>query len=42
MRKTIHRLTLQERPAIVDEELFTEQAAQVARIYDAAFMSEDS
>jgi glutamate-ammonia-ligase adenylyltransferase len=41
MRKTIHRLTLQERSAIVDEELFSDQAAQVAQIYDAAFMPKD-
>ena len=41
MRKTIHRLTLQERSAIVDEELFNDQAAQVAQIYDRAFMSKD-
>lgn len=39
MRKTIHRLTLQERSADVDEDLFSEQAAKVAQIYDAAFMS---
>ncbi|WP_321494695.1 bifunctional [glutamate--ammonia ligase]-adenylyl-L-tyrosine phosphorylase/[glutamate--ammonia-ligase] adenylyltransferase [uncultured Desulfobacter sp.] len=37
MRKAIHRLTLQERSATVDEELFREQAAKVAQIYDAAF-----
>lgn len=39
MRKTMHRLTLQERSADVDEDLFIEQAARVAQIYDAAFMS---
>jgi glutamate-ammonia-ligase adenylyltransferase len=38
MRKTIHRLTLQERSANVDENQFSEQAAKVAQIYDAAFM----
>ncbi|HKL83441.1 MAG TPA: bifunctional [glutamate--ammonia ligase]-adenylyl-L-tyrosine phosphorylase/[glutamate--ammonia-ligase] adenylyltransferase [Desulfobacter sp.] len=38
MRKTIHRLTLQERSANVDEDQFSEQAAKVAQIYDAAFM----
>ena len=38
MRKTIHRLTLQERSATVDEDLFSDQAAKVAQIYDAAFM----
>jgi glutamate-ammonia-ligase adenylyltransferase len=41
MRKTIHRLTLQERSAVVDEELFSDQAAKVAQIYDVAFMSKD-
>jgi glutamate-ammonia-ligase adenylyltransferase len=35
----MHRLTLQERSATVDEYLFSEQAAKVAQIYDAAFMS---
>ncbi len=39
MRKAIHRLTLQERPAIVDEDQFSVQAAKVAQIYDAVFMS---
>ncbi|NDY74366.1 bifunctional [glutamate--ammonia ligase]-adenylyl-L-tyrosine phosphorylase/[glutamate--ammonia-ligase] adenylyltransferase [Desulfobacter hydrogenophilus] len=39
MRKTIHRLTLQERSATVDEDLFSDQAAKVAQIYDAVFMS---
>jgi len=38
MRKAMHRLTLQERPATVDEHLFREQAAKVAQIYDAAFI----
>ncbi|WP_289019865.1 bifunctional [glutamate--ammonia ligase]-adenylyl-L-tyrosine phosphorylase/[glutamate--ammonia-ligase] adenylyltransferase [Desulfobacter postgatei] len=38
MRRAIHRLTLQERSATVDEDLFSEQAANVAQIYDAAFM----
>lgn len=39
MRRAMHRLTLQERSATVDEYLFSEQAAKVAQIYDAAFMS---
>ena len=39
MRRAMHRLTLQERPAIVDEDLFSEQVAKVAQMYDAAFMS---
>ncbi len=39
MRRVMHRLTLQERSADVDEELFSEQAAAVAQIYDAAFKS---
>ncbi|MGM0654100.1 MAG: bifunctional [glutamate--ammonia ligase]-adenylyl-L-tyrosine phosphorylase/[glutamate--ammonia-ligase] adenylyltransferase [Thermodesulfobacteriota bacterium] len=39
MRKTIHRLTLQERSANVDEDQFSEQAAKVTQIYDAAFMT---
>ena len=39
MRKTIHRLTLQERSATVDEDLFSDQTAKVAQIYDAAFIS---
>lgn len=37
MRKAMHRLTLQERSATVDEDLFSDQAAKVAQIYDAAF-----
>ncbi|MCG8617519.1 MAG: bifunctional [glutamate--ammonia ligase]-adenylyl-L-tyrosine phosphorylase/[glutamate--ammonia-ligase] adenylyltransferase [Desulfobacterales bacterium] len=37
MRRAMHRLTLQERSADVDEDLFSEQAANVAQIYDAAF-----
>ncbi len=39
MRRVMHRLTLQERSADVDEDLFSEQAAAVAHIYDAAFES---
>jgi len=39
MRRAMHRLTLQERSAIVDEDLFSEQATKVAQMYDAAFMS---
>ena len=41
MRKAIHRLTLQERSATVEEDLFREQAARVAQIYDAAFTLSD-
>nr|WP_320190479.1 bifunctional [glutamate--ammonia ligase]-adenylyl-L-tyrosine phosphorylase/[glutamate--ammonia-ligase] adenylyltransferase [uncultured Desulfobacter sp.] len=37
MRRVMHRLTLQERSATVDEDMFSEQAAKVAQIYDAAF-----
>ncbi|PIE62161.1 MAG: bifunctional [glutamate--ammonia ligase]-adenylyl-L-tyrosine phosphorylase/[glutamate--ammonia-ligase] adenylyltransferase [Desulfobacter postgatei] len=41
MRKAIHRLTLQERSATVDENLFIEQTAEVAQIYDAALLSSE-
>ncbi len=40
MRKAIHRLTLQELPAIVTEDQFRDAAADVARIYDGALGSD--